>query len=283
MKRDIGIWVLGLFLFGSVLVTFGMYKDYQNKPHGLHPKTSVEGAATEADTVKEVTDGDTLTLQNGDKVRLIGMNAPEINQPNYAEAKQKLESLTLGKSVRLDYDVQKTDQYGRTLAYIYVGDMFVNLELIKSGFAVVETIQPDSLHSDLFVKAEADARKNCFGMWEGLCHPDASACIQLASIHQSSTSANLNDEWVMIQNTCSVSQNLSGYLVKDSSASNSYTFKNVQVASKKSIKLHSGCNADSNSDFYWQCPARQFPVWNNAGDSAYLYDGTGKLVSEMSY
>lgn len=283
MKKDIGIWVLGLFLFGSILVSFGMYKDYQNSKKVTHPKTSVEGAATEKNTVSSVIDGDTLILQGKDKIRLIGINAPEEGEPNYKAAQEKLESLVLGKSVEVAYDVQKSDQFGRTLAYIYVGDTFVNLEMVRSGLAVVETIQPDSLHSDVLSKGEVDARKNCAGMWEGLCHPDASACVQLGSIHQSSSSANLNDEWVELKNTCESNQNLVGYLIKDTSAGNSYTFKNVEIPSKKTIKVHSGCSMDSSLDLYWQCPARSVPVWNNTGDSAFLYDGTGKLVSEMSY
>lgn len=287
MKRTSGFWVLVLLFFGAALISFGINQAHQlTKKSGL-PKTAVEGAKTELQTVKTVLDGDTVVLTGGDTVRLIGINAPEKNQPNFLEAKNKLESLVLGKSVELDYDIQGKDQYGRVLVYMHAGDIFVNLEMVKSGFAVVETVQPDSLHAEELTTAQKDARANCLGMWQGMCHQNVSACVQLASIHQSAQPVlapdSLNNEWVELVNTCSSSQNMQGYLVKDASASNAYTFKNLDIASKKSIKLHSGCGTYSSADVYWQCPERPVPVWNNSGDSAYLYDASGKLVSQIEY
>lgn len=281
MKPGIRVWILGLILCGSALASFKIYSSHQNFPPG--PKASVEGAKTEAQAVKSVIDGDTLILENNTKVRLIGINAPEANQPNFLEAKKKLEDLVLGKSIQVEYDVEKKDMYERTLAYVYAENVFVNLEMIKSGMSVVETIQPNSLYADSFVKAQDTARQNCLGMWDGLCHPGPSACAQLGSVHKLSSSAAMNEEWVEVVNTCSSSQNLQGYLVKDASASNSYTFKSVNLFPKKSVKLHSGCGTDTDTDVYWKCPERSVPVWNNLGDFAYLFDKTGILVSEIHY
>ncbi|MFI5265600.1 MAG: thermonuclease family protein [Candidatus Levyibacteriota bacterium] len=285
MRMKQGFGICALLFFGSVLVGFGLSRGQVQQLKLPQTKTSVEGVSTETGSVTSVADGDTLTLSNGERVRLIGVNSSEVNQPNFLAAKQKLEDLVSGKSVQVEYDVEKKDIYGRTLAYIYAGNVFVNLELVKSGLAVAEEIQPDTLHAGEFAAAQKEAKANCLGMWDGLCHQGPSACVQLASIHKvpSKMLGAGVDEWVEIKNTCSTSQNLLGYLIKDNSASNSYTFKSLNLGAKMNIKLHSGCSTDSSSDVYWTCPAMALPVWNNSGDNAYLYDSTGKLVSEIDY
>ena len=71
-----------------------------------------------------------------------------------------------GKRIRLEFDVQKTDEYGRTLAYVYLGDgTFVNAEIIKAGYAKVMTVSPNMKYQELFVKAEKEAREHRRGLW----------------------------------------------------------------------------------------------------------------------
>ncbi len=286
------LWMLTLLVIGVGVLTFGIYQANTNSrststfTHGSNytsNKIAVKGAQTEANSVKDVIDGDTLALTDGRRVRLIGINAPEKDQPFYTNAKEKLKNFISGQSVNLSYDVEKKDKYGRDLAYVYVGNLFVNLELVKSGIAVIETIPPNVAHADEFVAAANSARANCLGIWEGLCYQDSSACVQISSIQAKEGSGGLNNEWVEFMNTCSTNLNLSGYLVKDSSASNHYTFKDVSISSKQKVKLHSGCGTDSASDIFWACPPRTVPVWNNSGDHAYLFDARGKLVSEIGY
>lgn len=128
-------------------------------------------------TVHKVVDGDTFycTDQNNDelKVRLIGIDAPETRnrfkkKKGYygEEAKDYLTALILDKEVKLEYDVNKYDQYNRILAYAYtVDNTFINAELIKSGFARIMTIQPNSKHADLFYNLQIEARNNKKGLW----------------------------------------------------------------------------------------------------------------------
>lgn len=288
MRMTASFWVLLVLIVGSAFSTFSVFqKQNVSNPNAPQNETqSVKGIATDSGNVDKVIDGDTFTLTNGQKVRLIGINAPEKGQPMADEAKTKLESLIAGKSVDLQSDVDPSDQYGRLLSYVYVGDTFVNAELVKSGLSVVETIPPNISHANDFVSAVEDARENCRGIWDGMCHQATSSCIQIASIHADATgddNKDKNSEWVEFLNTCANSQSLAGYLLKDNSAGNSYDFKNVMLQSKKRMKLHSGCGTDTAVDLYWQCPEKPSAVWNNAGDHAYLYDSTGKLVSEMGY
>lgn len=127
--------------------------------------------------VKKISDGDTFWIYNdtseGEKIRLIGVDAPESKnvfkkKKGYfgTEAKEYLTNLLKGKHVKLEYDVDHTDQYGRTLAYVYLEDgTFVNADLVKSGYAMVMTVPPNVKFADEFVKLQQEARENNRGLW----------------------------------------------------------------------------------------------------------------------
>lgn len=121
--------------------------------------------------VSRVVDGDTIELANGEKVRYIGINAPESVKPNTPvecfalEAKEKNRELVEGKEVRLEKDVSNKDKYGRLLRYVYVGDLFVNLVLVKDGYANVSTYPPDIKYAATLTKAQTEARSKGAGLW----------------------------------------------------------------------------------------------------------------------
>lgn len=128
--------------------------------------------------VKKISDGDTFWIYNGtekgEKIRLIGVDAPESRKTfkkevGYygKEAKEYLTNLLKGKRVKLEYDVSRKDQYGRTLAYVYLQDgTFVNAELVKNGCAMVMTVPPNVKYADQFVKLQQEARENNKGLWK---------------------------------------------------------------------------------------------------------------------
>lgn len=125
---------------------------------------SPEGTAK----VKRIVDGDTIEIETNGvarKVRLIGINTPERNRPYFEEAKNKLSELISGKEVKLEKDVSETDRYGRLLRYIYLGDLFVNLEMVKTGYAQSSSYPPDVKFQDLFRAAETQARQQRIGSW----------------------------------------------------------------------------------------------------------------------
>src|SRR6185436_8453147 len=86
-------------------------------------------------TVTAVVDGDTIELTNGRRVRYIGLNTPERDQPYYAAAAALNRQLVEGKNVQLEFDVETFDQYGRSLAYVWVEGRLVNLEIVQQGYA----------------------------------------------------------------------------------------------------------------------------------------------------
>ena len=81
--------------------------------------------------VSRIVDGDTLELGNGETVRLVGMDTPEVGECGYQKASDHLASLVLGKRVRLGVSDEDRDRYGRLLRYVDAG-----LNLIRSGLAV---------------------------------------------------------------------------------------------------------------------------------------------------
>ncbi len=130
--------------------------------------------------VVSIVDGDTIKVQIGDRtetVRYIGMNAPELHHPTKGveplarEATEANRKLVEGQTVRLELDVQERDQFGRLLAYVHVGEMMVNAELVAQGYAQVMTIPPNVRNQELFLKLQREARLLQIGLWRGTGPP----------------------------------------------------------------------------------------------------------------
>ena len=119
--------------------------------------------------VKDVIDGDSILLENGETVRYIGIDAPEMFQPFFQEAKDTNEAMVDRKIIRLEleYDKGDTRNYtdGRLLAYVYVGDLFVNAQLIKKGLARLYPFRSHPTYIDSFCFLQTQARKAKVGIW----------------------------------------------------------------------------------------------------------------------
>jgi micrococcal nuclease len=243
--------------------------------------------STHSVKVIRVLDGDTIEIEGGERVRYLGINAPESGQPFSTEATRENERLVAGRTVTLEFDVQTQDRYERLLAYVWAGDILVNQEIVKNGYAVIETIQPNVKYQDLILKAQQEARSACRGLWAGLCSQNKEAsCIKIVNINADAPgndNYNKNGEWIEIKNTCSQTIPMENWLLKDSSASNKYEFKDFSLEGSKSVIIYSGCGSDTQNKLYWQCPEGQYAVWNNTGDHAFLYDASDNLITEYQY
>jgi len=124
-------------------------------------------------SVAYIFDGDTFRTRSGERVRLLGINTPEIahnaqaEQPYAKQAKRRLTQLIQGKTVRLRLDKEKKDKYGRTLAQIYLRDgRWVNDILVAEGLAHVYTFTPNIYRADALLKTEKIARRDMRGLWK---------------------------------------------------------------------------------------------------------------------
>ena len=168
--------------------------------------------------VSKVIDGDTVVLSTGEKVRLLGINAPEKGKPYNKEATKQTKQLVEGKTVVLERDATDKDRYKRLLRYAYVGDVFVNLQLVREGYANVYIIAPNTKHEDVLRAAWDDCLKGKLN----LCRPSENSCgdkcIGVALLNadaEGDDCLNLNDEYVVFRNSCSYPCELTGWTVKD--------------------------------------------------------------------
>lgn len=122
--------------------------------------------------VRHVVDGDTFTTKRGEKVRLLGINTPEVahnrepGQPYGQKAKQRLQTMIGGRTVQLFTDKDNRDNYGRLLAEVYLRDgTWVNAALVRDGYAHVYTFAPNFRWASGLLKEESIARQRGRGIW----------------------------------------------------------------------------------------------------------------------
>ena len=116
----------------------------------------------------EVVDGDTFQLKSGKRVRLIGVDAPEIERCGGKEAREKLSSLIYGKIVSLKEET--SEAYGRTLALVYVGRVFVNRIMLEEGWG--RTDYRKNSRRDELTAAFHQAQSQKRGIFSDLCREE---------------------------------------------------------------------------------------------------------------
>jgi micrococcal nuclease len=122
--------------------------------------------------VVRVIDGDTLELAGGRRVRLLGIDAPEMAHDGRPadflahKAKAVLSELTLNQKVHLEYDRLRYDPYGRLLAYVFLPDhRLVNAEMVRRGLASVYSIAPNLRYQKVLLAAQQEAIGAERGVW----------------------------------------------------------------------------------------------------------------------
>ena len=134
----------------------------------VQPPASESTSSGQAATLVGVTDGDSIVVEMGGnsyRVRYIGMDTPEYGQYGFDQATDVNRQLLASGPLRLQKDVSETDQYGRLLRYVFAGDIFVNAELVRLGYAYADTWPPDVKYSDYFVQLQWEAREAGRGLW----------------------------------------------------------------------------------------------------------------------
>jgi micrococcal nuclease len=129
--------------------------------------------ALDTHTVIKVFDGDTIQTDDGRKIRLIGIDAPEVNSPYTLaepfgeESKVYLTRFLLGQKVRVVPGKEPFDVYGRSLAYVYRGDILINGRIVRDGYARAYT-RFDYPEKELFLTYEREAKARGLGLWKDI-------------------------------------------------------------------------------------------------------------------
>lgn len=243
----------------------------------------VPGAGAEPfATVRSVIDGDTAVLEDGRRVRYLGINAPERGQPYSAEATAFNRRLSEGRRVRLEEDVVREDRYGRLLAYVYIDGEMINARLIEAGLAYLLVIPPNLKHYDPFLELQRQARAARRGIWQNLKTP-----LRISSLEANPPGDDRlhpDGEYIRIVNVTDEEMNPRGFTVTDRRG-HRYTFPTLVLNPGHSVLLFSGRGADLTDPrgqivLYWQSDG---PIWNNDGDTATLRAPDGSVVDRFEY
>jgi len=182
---EFGNMVSGIILIGVGLATFWLAATYDSETRQtnvsltsianmsndmstqqiiISQTSTAETPWDEAGIVTNVIDGDTIEVEIDGEIRVvryIGVNAPPLNRPCGEEAASMNRELVLDREVQLYQDTSDIDQDERLLRYVYVDDIFVNLEIIRRGYAAAVAVLPDIDHYAQFQQAESEAVKPC--------------------------------------------------------------------------------------------------------------------------
>lgn len=155
-----------------IIALFTILQDKLQKKNESRNQGLSEATTGEFLKVTKVHDGDTLSVlisNREEKIRLIGIDAPELGQEPWGrKAKRKLQDIIrkTDKTVRIELDVDERDKYGRLLAYLWAKDgRLVNEEMVRSGYALLYTIPPNVKYVDRLRKAQEMASKKKVGIW----------------------------------------------------------------------------------------------------------------------
>ncbi len=225
---------------------------------------------TETVVVERVIDGDTIVIENKTSVRLLGINSPEKAGLYYLEAKEFLEDLILDKDVKLEFGKEKYDKYNRVLAYVFVGNKNVNLELVGKGFANFYFPSGKDKYSEDFKKAWENCDKN-------LCESSKDKCVDCIELKK----FDYKNELVVFYNKCNFDCDLTGWEIKDEGRKK-FVFPEFILEKEKNVKVIVAEEdvVDTQDEIFWR---RNDYVWTDSGDTLFLRDAEGKLVLWENY
>ncbi len=272
-------------------------------------------AAPATPQVTRVIDGDTIEVGIAGKiykVRYIGVDTPELDdkRPEFSalaqEATRYNKHLLEKGTVRLEKDISETDKYKRLLRYVYVGDIFVNAELVRQGLAEAKTYPPDTKYQSYLEEMEAKAKQDGIGLWALTSEPapapiipspptkDAdvqvpaptptvATGIQITHIFYDGQVPRVeSDEYVEITNLGEQPQDLAGWILQDiSEGYPSFIFSAYILGPGESVRVYT-------NEYHPEWGGLSFEssraIWNNSEpDIAALYNDRGEEISRKSY
>jgi micrococcal nuclease len=126
--------------------------------------TEVISSTEDTISCTAIIDGDTFRLETGQPVRLIGIDAPELSQPGGEQSREYLAHLILGRTITLEKGYQDQDKYNRLLRFVYIGNLCINEEMIRQGYAEARYL-PDDPVREYYIQLEIEAETSRAGLW----------------------------------------------------------------------------------------------------------------------
>jgi micrococcal nuclease len=237
--------------------------------------------------VVAVYDGDTVTLDTGDKVRLRWVNTPELKPAeDYGiEARDAAKELLLNKKIKLVYGQVQRDGYGRLIAGMRTMDgADLSEHLLELGYGHLFVIPPDDTDLTPLLKAQEKARAGGRGIWSDERYKGE---LHITSFHANANGddrENPNGEYLRVCNVASRAIDLQGFKLTDISGE-TWVLPSIVLPPGNTVKLISGkgvnqADPSSQLEIYLQSDG---PVWNNSRDRATLYDRFGKVVDAREH
>lgn len=216
---------------------------------------SDQGIVRERVEISRVLDGDTVELADGRKIRLLNINTPEKGLSYSDLGKEYLSGFSI-----VELESAGLDKYKRTLGRLYSDNLYINLEIVRQGYAHSYLVSENE--ENIFENAEDYARKNELNIWE---KSEFYGCLEVE--------INKYDEYIEVEDLCDI--NIIGWSVKDESTK-SYEFYGDMG---ESFTLYSSKGADESEKLYWG----RDKIWNDDHDEIFIRDSDGLLVYYSSY
>lgn len=236
--------------------------------------------------VVAVYDGDTFTLDTGDKVRLAGANTPELRPKEEfgIEARDSATYLLLNKKVSLSYGAVQRDGYGRLIASVKQDDVDTATHLIEQGYAHVFLIPPETLDPKPMLEAQKKAKEAKKGIWSIRRYQSN---LHMTSFHANGIgddNKNPNGEYLRVCNIATEPVNIKGYYITDISR-NKFEFPDLTIPAGHTVKIFSGKGKHQTD------PAKQLEIylgsdqglWNNEHDKATIYSPDGEVQDSREH
>ncbi len=246
-----------------------------------------DGPVPESGKVIKVYDGDTITLESGDKVRVRWINTPELRplEPFAVEARDAANKLVMGQDVKLVYGPGgKRDGYGRLVAGVVAGDTELSLLLLSQGLAHVFIIPPDDRDPTDLLAAQEKARVAGLGVWS---LPEFRGDLHISSFHangRGDDNQNPNSEYLRVCNITNGPLDLSNYTIENIEG-RQFPLPSIQLPPGNTVQIHSGKGTDQKD------PQQQIKVYlgadtelyDNKRDRATIRTKGGAVVTEREH
>lgn len=236
--------------------------------------------------VISVYDGDTMTLESGDRVRLRSVNTPELKpyEAFSAEARDAAEAFVSGRTVTLHYGTTVRDHYGRLIADVNVEGEDLAQHLVSRGLAHVFIVAPADGDIRALLLAQASARAAGKGIWGDQRYKGD---LHITSFHANGRGderENVNAEYLRVCNVTDRALDLSGYRITDISGK-SWKLPAVTVPAGYTFEIRSGVgeNQGDISRALVVYLGSDWPIWNNDRDRATLLDAEDHVVDSREH